>query len=115
MSKELFSLKAAAAIAVFLTFMVGSATADEPYPWCAVYGAYAGSNCGFVTLEQCMATVSGIGGSCEPNQFYTGRPAPVGHRQPRAKDLPADVLQRQQTLTPSKKEFDKSLTICKGC
>jgi hypothetical protein len=30
------------------------------------------SNCGFITLEQCRATVSGIGGFCVPNQFYTG-------------------------------------------
>ena len=114
MGKTLFNLNVAAVIAVSLIFMVGTANA-EPYPWCAVFSAYAGRNRGFMTLEQCMATVSGIGGSCEPNQFYTGRPAPVGHRQPRAKDLPADVLQRQQTLTPSKKELDKSLTICKGC
>ena len=44
----------------------------DPYPWCAVYGgSFSGaSNCGFKTIQQCMATVSGIGGSCEPNQFY---------------------------------------------
>jgi hypothetical protein len=30
------------------------------------------SNCGFVTLQQCQATVSGIGGFCVRNQFYTG-------------------------------------------
>jgi hypothetical protein len=44
----------------------------DPYPWCAVYGgSFSGSsNCGFKTLQQCMATVTGIGGSCEPNQFY---------------------------------------------
>jgi len=44
----------------------------DPYPWCAVYSGDAGgaSNCGFTTWDQCMATVSGIGGSCEPNQFY---------------------------------------------
>jgi hypothetical protein len=50
----------------------------DPYPWCAVYGGDAGgaSNCGFTTWDQCMATVSGIGGFCEPNQFYNpGRPA----------------------------------------
>jgi hypothetical protein len=29
-----------------------------------------GRNCGFFTIEQCRATVSGIGGSCEPNLFY---------------------------------------------
>ena len=44
----------------------------DPYPWCAAYGgSWSGtSNCGFRNLQQCMATVSGIGGSCEPNQFY---------------------------------------------
>jgi len=45
----------------------------DPYPWCAVYGGRngaGGSNCGFRTWQQCMATVSGIGGFCEPNQFY---------------------------------------------
>jgi hypothetical protein len=44
----------------------------DPYPWCAAYGgSWSGtSNCGFKTLQQCMATVSGMGGSCEPNQFY---------------------------------------------
>ena len=49
----------------------------DPYPWCAVYSGDAGgaSNCGFLTIEQCRATVSGIGGSCEPNQFYNPRPA----------------------------------------
>lgn len=33
----------------------------------------ARSNCGFSTWRQCMATVSGIGGFCEPNQFYNPR------------------------------------------
>ena len=47
----------------------------DPYPWCAVYSGDAGgaSNCGFLTIEQCRATVSGIGGFCEPNQFYNPR------------------------------------------
>ncbi len=46
-----------------------------PYPWCAVYGGRGGggTNCGFSTWQQCMATVSGIGGLCEPNQFYNPR------------------------------------------
>ena len=46
------------------------------YPWCAQYGGGGdnggGRNCGFSTLEQCRETVSGIGGSCEPNLFYPG-------------------------------------------
>jgi hypothetical protein len=32
--------------------------------------AGGGTNCGFFTIEQCRATVSGIGGFCVPNQFY---------------------------------------------
>jgi hypothetical protein len=45
------------------------------YPWCPQYGGAddgGGRNCGFSTLEQCRATISGIGGSCEPNLFYPG-------------------------------------------
>ena len=46
----------------------------DPYRWCAVSGDAGGaSNCGFVTIEQCRATVSGIGSFCVPNQFYTGQ------------------------------------------
>jgi len=48
----------------------------DPYPWCAVYAGRGGggTNCGFLTIEQCRATVSGIGGFCTPNQFYNPRP-----------------------------------------
>ncbi len=56
-----------------------AARANIEYPWCAVYGGDMGgaSNCGFSTIAQCMATVSGIGGSCEPNQFYHPPQTPV--------------------------------------
>jgi hypothetical protein len=48
----------------------------DPYKWCAVYGSAdnGGTNCYFLTLEQCRATVSGVGGFCQPNSFYDGRP-----------------------------------------
>jgi hypothetical protein len=36
------------------------------YRWCAMY-RNGGVNCGFVTLEQCQAAISGAGGSCRPN------------------------------------------------
>jgi hypothetical protein len=55
----------------------GPASADVTYPWCAQYdgrrGGGGGRNCGFWTFDQCMATVSGIGGFCEPNAMYRGR------------------------------------------
>ena len=49
----------------------------DPYPWCAVYSGDAGgsTNCGFLTIAQCRATVSGMGGFCAHNQFYNPRPA----------------------------------------
>ena len=33
----------------------------------------ASTNCGFLTIEQCRASVSGVGGFCVPNQFYNPR------------------------------------------
>jgi hypothetical protein len=44
----------------------------QNYPWCAYESTGDGyaTNCGFVTREQCMATISGLGGSCEPNNQY---------------------------------------------
>ena len=56
----LFALAALAALDLFTP----SAGQAEPYPWCAQYGSGRGGggrNCGFVSWEQCMATVRGIG------------------------------------------------------
>jgi hypothetical protein len=72
-NSALFTAVAIAAMAAFAR----PAAAIE-YPWCAQYGRDGGRNCGFLTIEQCMTTVSGIGGFCERNSFYTGpaeRPA----------------------------------------
>jgi hypothetical protein len=43
------------------------------------------------------------------------RQAPVGHRQPKAKDLPPDILRNEQRTTTGDKGWDKDLIICKGC
>jgi hypothetical protein len=43
------------------------------YPWCARYD-WTTRNCGFVSFQQCLATISGIGGRCEPNPFYKAPP-----------------------------------------
>ena len=49
----------------------------DPYRWCAEYGG-GGTNCYFVTLEQCRAAISGNGGFCRQNGFYDGRPVTTG-------------------------------------
>ncbi len=57
----------------------------QNYPWCADYGGGdmgGASNCGFTTFEQCMATLRGMGGFCNPNTQY--QPPPGPHASPRA-------------------------------
>ncbi len=46
------------------------------FPWCARYADRSGiTECSFVTFQQCLATVSGIGGFCMQN-WYPPPPAP---------------------------------------
>jgi hypothetical protein len=48
------------------------AQAQSNYPWCSIYGGgFDGAvNCGFVSFEQCMENVRGIGGFCQQNNWY---------------------------------------------
>jgi hypothetical protein len=49
---------------------VSTVAARADGSWCARYGTgLGGMNCGFYSFEQCRATVSGIGGFCQPNVF----------------------------------------------
>jgi len=71
-----------------LVASAGIATRAEAqnYPWCAYYGGGmngGGTNCGFTSFEQCMATVRGIGGFCDPNTQYVPPPWPHSGRQNR--------------------------------
>ena len=63
-------------LAIFaVTIGVDSRAQAQNYPWCAIYGggsAGGGRNCGFTTFEQCLATISGIGGTCQQNTTYQG-------------------------------------------
>ena len=57
----------------------GGTASAQNYPWCAVYGGAdtgGSSNCGFVTFEQCMATLSGMGGFCNRNTQFVPPPGP---------------------------------------
>jgi hypothetical protein len=57
-----------------------TSAAAQNYPWCAYYSGRGGggTNCGFTTFEQCLATVSGIGGFCNRNTQYVPPPGPRG-------------------------------------
>ena len=59
-----------AGMILFAVAAPDSANAQErQYPWCARY-SWTTYNCGFVSFGQCMATVQGVGGRCEPNPRY---------------------------------------------
>ena len=51
---------------------------------------------GFVTIEQCRATVSGVGGYCKPNPFYDGQPIVTPEAGPAQQA--ADVVTREPSM-----------------
>lgn len=72
---------AAATVILAAAATPGTASADT-YRWCAQYGGKSGAtNCYFRTLEQCRAAISGLGGFCQPNNFYTGPDEPRRKRR----------------------------------
>ena len=66
-----------------VTAGIGTSAQAQNYPWCAIYDiGDAAYNCGFVSREQCMATVSGIGGFCNINTQYV---PPAVHPVPKVR------------------------------
>ena len=78
----------------FAAAVIGAATIGavapaqaQNYPWCAYYGMGedgGGTNCGFVSYEQCMTTLSGLGGFCTPNNQYRSPAGSSGPHRARA-------------------------------
>jgi len=53
------------------TLCIGNRAEAQNYTWCAHLGTgFESTNWGFTTFQQCMDTVSGIGGFCQPNTEY---------------------------------------------
>ena len=81
------------AIGALFSLMVlsaGTPAKADPYRWCAVYGSFGGGgveSCWYLTIEQCRAAVSGLGGFCKESAWYDGRPlsadglSPKPHRK----------------------------------
>jgi hypothetical protein len=59
----------------------------QNYPWCGHIDAGSDDavNCGFVSYEQCMATIRGEGGYCEANTLYQPT-VPAPHSTARGRD-----------------------------
>jgi hypothetical protein len=69
------AMRATFAALILLAAATGFAPAKaDPYAWCALYyGDLSGiRSCYFNTREQCLATIPGIGGTCQRSPFYTG-------------------------------------------
>jgi len=77
-SKLIFGTAIAAVAAVIVIEKPAQAQSGG---WCAYYDeAFGGArNCGFVTLQQCLAEVRGVGGNCSPSPYYE---APNYYRYP---------------------------------
>ena len=55
-------------------------------------------------------------GAAQPAQASSGVPeAPVGHRQPDARDVPPNILRNEDAMKPGDTALDKKLNICRGC
>lgn len=89
-----------------LVILVAALAADSNQAaqasWCAAY--FNGSNnCGFQTIEQCRAAVSGIGGACVQN--YSD-PQPAARRAPAASEREERPIRNTRTK-PAPKEPTK--------
>lgn len=67
---------------LIVTAAIGTPAYAQGRPWCAFYSGHFGgdTNCGFYTYEQCLATISGVGGYCQPNTMYVPPGPPWRHR-----------------------------------
>jgi hypothetical protein len=64
----------ALALAALIDGHAGSARAGT---WCQVDGDGMILNCSFVTFQQCLDTVRGVGGGCQANLQPEPNPAPA--------------------------------------
>jgi len=102
--------------ALIVTTAIGTPAHAQNYPWCALYSGRAlggATNCGFTTFQQCLATVSGIGGFCEPNtQYRPPRTAPALPRLSILGSVPLRTLAAQESSTTSPSRIVTRRSIC---
>ena len=73
-------------VAAALLGEIQAASAQSPYsyPWCSRYFKRGGATaCYYTSYEQCMTTVSGIGGYCYQSPYYHAAPAKAVRRHRR--------------------------------
>jgi hypothetical protein len=76
----------ALAAVVALGTLGATTSARAQGAWCAEYsGMDGGTNCGFYTLQQCRAAISGVGGTCSPSPWASVN-NPTQRRKARRRD-----------------------------
>jgi len=56
----------------FAKVLLSSSASHADGTWCAQYGGFGGTNCGFYSFQQCQAALSGNGGFCQRNPWSSG-------------------------------------------
>jgi hypothetical protein len=64
----------ALALTTAAAFAPPSANAAYNLPWCARYYDSNALSCAFISYQQCMASISGVGGLCTQNYRYLPPP-----------------------------------------
>src|SRR5260221_5600799 len=83
------------ALFTLMVLFVGTPAKADPYRWCAVYGSFGGGgveSCWYLTIEQCRAAVSGIGGVRKENGLLDSPPRAAERPPPRCAPQDAAIL-----------------------
>jgi hypothetical protein len=68
---------------------LGPSAMAQNYPWCSSFHDGGGTNCGFSSYEQCMATAQGSGGTCAKNNTYVPSTGSSPARRPARRHRPS--------------------------
>jgi hypothetical protein len=71
--------------------------------------AYGMRGCAIAPIVVSLLTWTTFGNA------FAAPPAPIGHRQPNASNVPAGVLRAEPQRSADDIELDKRLNICRGC
>ena len=92
----------------FAALALGAPAAAKEPAWCAAY-RNGSNNCGFYTYEQCMASVSGIGGFCNRNPD-AGPEKPAVRKERTAEPKPRRKDEEKQRAAPAQKPVSPPAT-----
>ncbi len=87
-------------LVIAVVFALDARTTAEAATWCAAY-RNGSTNCGFYTYEQCLAGLSGIGGSCSRNPSESGVKKPAARKAGKAARKPKRT--ENEIVAPAKK------------